>query len=387
MLAKVGQPAPAFTLPSTKGATSAKDLGKEISLSDYNGKWLIFFFYPLDFTFVCPTEITALSDRSSEFKDLDTEVLGASTDSVHSHFAWLNTPREKNGIAGTAYPLVADFTKEVARAYGVLDEQTGAAQRGLFIIDPDGVLRYAVVTDDNVGRCVEETMRVLQALQTGGLCPAEWTPGKRCSRSEPNAVPLRTGSRLPSLDGVADLAKRRRADGRGAGRQARPRPLLVGQLLHLPQRRRRGRALAGRVRPARARRDRRPPAARPRGARRRRGDRGRAGADGDHLAAGDRQRAHARAALREPVRAGVLRLRRATTSWSTARPATAASSASTTRSARCWATSRPPGPSRRSCARAADRLHSVVVSGAASAAGDEPPCASGGIGRRTSLRG
>jgi peroxiredoxin (alkyl hydroperoxide reductase subunit C) len=179
LLAKVGQPAPAFTLPSTKGATSAKDLGKEISLSDYRGKWLIFFFYPLDFTFVCPTEITALSDHYDEFRDLDTEVLGASTDSVHSHWAWLNTPREKNGIAGTKYPLVADFTKEVARAYGVLDEASGAAQRGLFIIDPDGVLRYAVVTADNVGRSSEETLRVLEALQTGGLCPADWTPGKQ----------------------------------------------------------------------------------------------------------------------------------------------------------------------------------------------------------------
>ena len=179
MSAKVGQPAPTFTLQSTKGATSPKDLGKEISLSDYRGKWLIFFFYPLDFTFVCPTEITALSDRVDDFGDLDTEVLGCSTDSVHSHFAWLNTPREKNGIAGTAYPLVADFTKEVSRAYGVLDEQSGAAQRGLFIIDPDGVLRYSVVTADNVGRSVEETLRVLQALQTGGLCPAEWTPGKQ----------------------------------------------------------------------------------------------------------------------------------------------------------------------------------------------------------------
>src|SRR3981081_1524579 len=178
VLAKVGQPAPAFTLPSTKGATSPKDLGKEVSLTDYRGKWLIFFFYPLDFTFVCPTEITALSDRYDELKDLDAEVLGASTDSVHSHFAWLNTPREKNGIDGTSYPLVADFTKEVSRAYGVLNEQTGAAQRGLFIIDPEGVLRYAVVTNDNVGRSVEETLRVLQALQTGGLCPAEWTPGK-----------------------------------------------------------------------------------------------------------------------------------------------------------------------------------------------------------------
>lgn len=178
MLAKVGQPAPEFKLKSTKGATSAKNLGAEISLSDYKGKWLIFFFYPLDFTFVCPTEIRALSDRLGEFQELDTEILGCSTDSVHSHFAWLNTPVEKNGIAGVKYPLLADFTKETARAYGVLDESSGVAQRGLFIIDPEGVLRYTVVTNDNVGRSVDETLRVLQALQTGGLCPAEWTPGK-----------------------------------------------------------------------------------------------------------------------------------------------------------------------------------------------------------------
>ena len=178
MLAQVGKPAPDFTLPSTKGASSAKNLGTKISLSDYRGKWLVFFFYPLDFTFVCPTEITALSDRSDEFKEFDCEILGASTDSVFSHWAWISTPREKNGIAGLKYPLVADFTKETARAYGILNEQSGAAQRGLFIIDPEGVLKYAVVTDDNVGRSVEETLRVLQALQTGGLCPAEWKPGK-----------------------------------------------------------------------------------------------------------------------------------------------------------------------------------------------------------------
>jgi alkyl hydroperoxide reductase subunit AhpC len=178
MLAQVGKPAPDFAMKSTKDATGAKDLGKEIKLADYRGKWLVLFFYPLDFTFVCPTEITALSDKLDSFQEFDTDILGCSTDSVHSHWAWLKTPREKNGIAGTRYPLAADYTKEVARSYGVLDEHSGAAQRGLFIIDPEGVLKYAVVTDDNVGRSVEETLRVLQALQTGGLCPAEWKPGK-----------------------------------------------------------------------------------------------------------------------------------------------------------------------------------------------------------------
>jgi len=178
-MAQVGRPAPEFSLPSTKNATSSKNLGAEVSSTDYLGKWLVFFFYPLDFTFVCPTEITALSDRYDEFADLGADVLGASTDSVHSHFAWINTPREKNGIAGLRYPLVADYKKDVARAFGVLDEESGAAQRGLFIIDPEGVLRYAVVTADNVGRSVDETLRVLQALQTGGLCAADWKPGKQ----------------------------------------------------------------------------------------------------------------------------------------------------------------------------------------------------------------
>ena len=142
-MAQVGLPAPEFTLPSTKNATSAKNLGQEISLSDYKGSWLVFFFYPLDFTFVCPTEITALSDRYEEFTALGADVLGASTDSVHSHFAWLNTPLDRNGIAGVKYPLVADYKKETARAYNVLDEATGVAQRGLFIIDPEGVLSHA----------------------------------------------------------------------------------------------------------------------------------------------------------------------------------------------------------------------------------------------------
>jgi len=178
MLAQVGKPAPDFCLDSTKDATSAKDLGKKISLSDYKGKWLVCFFYPLDFTCVCPTEITALSDRYDEFKEFDTEIVGGSTDSVHSHWAWLKVPRDQNGIQGVRFPLVADYTKEVARAYGVLDEESGTAQRGLFIINPEGILKYAVVTDDNVGRSVDETIRVLQALQTGGLCPAEWKPGK-----------------------------------------------------------------------------------------------------------------------------------------------------------------------------------------------------------------
>ncbi len=172
----VGKPAPDFSMLSTK---NLETLEEKVSLSDYRGKWLILFFYPMDFTFVCPTEITALSDRYEEFKDLDCEILGVSTDSVYTHRAWINTPREENGLGQINYPLGADPNHEVSRAYNVLIEEEGIAQRGLFIIDPEGIVRYQVVTDDNVGRSVDETLRVLQALQTGGLCPANWKPGKK----------------------------------------------------------------------------------------------------------------------------------------------------------------------------------------------------------------
>lgn len=173
--AKVGQLAPNFDMATT--ADLAK-LTSRVRLSDYRGKWLVLFFYPLDFTFVCPTEINAFSDRYEEFQELGAEVLGVSTDSVYSHRAWINTPRERNGIAGLKYPLASDITKQVSRDYGVLIEEQGIALRGLFIIDPEGVLQYAVINSLNIGRSVDETLRVLEALQTGGLCPADWKPGK-----------------------------------------------------------------------------------------------------------------------------------------------------------------------------------------------------------------
>lgn len=171
----IGLPAPDFTLETALG--NGKDFGK-VSLSDYRGKWLVLFFYPLDFTFVCPTEIISMSDAIEDFKDLDAEILGVSVDSVHSHRAWINTPRDQNGLGGLNYPLAADFLKTTACDYGVLDEEGGQAHRGLFIIDPEGILKYQVVTDLNVGRSVDETLRVLQALQSGGLCPANWRPGQ-----------------------------------------------------------------------------------------------------------------------------------------------------------------------------------------------------------------
>ena len=131
--AKVGQPAPQFNMLSTK---NLKTLDEAVTLEDYKGKWLILFFYPYDFSFVCPTEIRALSARYEEFKDLNTEILGVSTDSVYSHKAWLQSPEEDNGIQGTKYLLASDNNHAVSEAYGVLVKEEGAALRGLFIIDP-----------------------------------------------------------------------------------------------------------------------------------------------------------------------------------------------------------------------------------------------------------
>lgn len=148
-------------------------------MSDYRGKWLVFFFYPLDFTFVCPTEITALSDAADQFTALDTEILGVSIDSVHSHKAWINASKDANGLGQLKFPLASDITKKVASDYGVLIEEEGIALRGLFIIDPEGELKYQVVNHNDVGRSVEETLRVLQALQSGGLCPMNWKPGDK----------------------------------------------------------------------------------------------------------------------------------------------------------------------------------------------------------------
>jgi alkyl hydroperoxide reductase subunit AhpC len=172
----VGKPAPRFEMDAVM---PNKEFGK-VSLEEImkQGKWTVLFFYPMDFTFVCPTEIIALSDRYDEFADLDTEVIGVSTDTVYTHKAWINTPRDKNGLGDIKYPLAADHNQKVSRDYGVLIEEEGIALRGLFIINPEGELQYAVVHHNNIGRDVDEVLRVLQALQTGGLCPANWKPGQ-----------------------------------------------------------------------------------------------------------------------------------------------------------------------------------------------------------------
>lgn len=174
MATLVGKPAPAFQLDAV-----AEGQFKSISLADLKGKWVVVFFYPLDFTFVCPTEILAFSDRIEEFKALNTEVVGVSVDSKFTHLAWTERERQLGGIKGLQYPLLADLNKTMAADYGVLDG--GVALRGLFIIDPQGVVQHATINNLSVGRSVDETLRVLQAFQYvathGEVCPANWKPG------------------------------------------------------------------------------------------------------------------------------------------------------------------------------------------------------------------
>ncbi|HEY3418205.1 MAG TPA: peroxiredoxin [Armatimonadota bacterium] len=168
---QVGRHAPYFAMDATGG--------QHVSLDQYRGKWLVLFFYPRDFTFVCPTEIVGFSTRRDEFAVLNAEVLGVSTDSAFVHDAWVRTPVVEGGLGELHYPLGADVTHEVSKAYGVYREEEGLALRGLFIIDPDGVVQYEVVHNLNVGRNIDEVLRVLQGLQTGGLCPLNWKPGEK----------------------------------------------------------------------------------------------------------------------------------------------------------------------------------------------------------------
>lgn len=167
----IGKNAPSFKMKAVTG--DGKEF-IEVKLDDYKGKWLVLFFYPLDFTFVCPTEITGYSKRIEDFKNMGAEILAASTDSEYSHQAWIN-----GSLGKINFPLASDYTKKVAFDFGILIEEEGIALRGLFIIDPDGIIRYSVVHDLNIGRSVDETLRVLAALQTGGLCPIDWKVGER----------------------------------------------------------------------------------------------------------------------------------------------------------------------------------------------------------------
>jgi peroxiredoxin (alkyl hydroperoxide reductase subunit C) len=155
---------------------------KEMKLSDFKGKYIVLFFYPLDFTFVCPTEILSISDRIEEFRERGVEVIGVSVDSPYSHIAWRNTPRKKGGIGDVAYPLVSDLDKSISAKYGVLLEKPGIALRGLFIIDKQLKLRHITINDLPLGRNVDEVLRVLDAVQFsekhGEVCPANWKRGE-----------------------------------------------------------------------------------------------------------------------------------------------------------------------------------------------------------------
>ena len=174
---RVGDLAPAFEAV----AVFNEEFDKVI-LSDYrHKKYVVLFFYPLNFTFVCPTEIIAFSDNFHKFAKLNTEVLGVSVDSHYSHLAWLQTEREAGGLGNLNYPLLSDLKKEISTAYNVLTEQ-GVALRGLFIIDMEGIIQYATINNLEFGRSIEETLRVLQAIQYVQLnpeevCPANWQPG------------------------------------------------------------------------------------------------------------------------------------------------------------------------------------------------------------------
>ena len=180
----VGNAAPEFN------ATAVYDQEfMDINLSQYKGKYVVLFFYPLDFTFVCPTEITAFSDRYEEFKTLNTEVLGVSVDSQFSHLAWVQTPRNEGGLGDLAYPLVSDLKREISESYGVLSDE-GVALRGLFIIDKEGVIQHSTINNLAFGRNVDETLRVLQALQyvqdnPDEVCPAGWKPGDKTMKPDP----------------------------------------------------------------------------------------------------------------------------------------------------------------------------------------------------------
>ncbi|MCD7451168.1 hypothetical protein HAX54_009896 [Datura stramonium] len=162
-----------------------------VKLSEYIGKkYVILFFYPLDFTFVCPTEITAFSDRYEEFEKLNTEILGVSVDSVFSHLAWVQTERKSGGLGDLNYPLISDITKSISKSYDVLIPDQGIALRGLFIIDKEGVIQHSTINNLGIGRSVDETLRTLQALQyvqenPDEVCPAGWKPGEKSMKPDP----------------------------------------------------------------------------------------------------------------------------------------------------------------------------------------------------------
>jgi len=183
---------PATKAPEFAGKAVVNGVFKDVSLSQYVGKYVVLLFYPADFTFVCPTEIIAFSDRADEFRNEGCEVIAVSTDSEFSHLAWTNTPRDAGGLGKMNIPLLADRTQEISTKYGVLKKDEGVAFRGLFIIDGKGVLRQITVNDLPVGRDVDETLRLVQAFkftdEHGEVCPAGWRKGKKTMKPTQEGV-------------------------------------------------------------------------------------------------------------------------------------------------------------------------------------------------------
>lgn len=181
----VGQPAPETVCDAV---VHGKDFHDAYNLADLKGQYVFLFFYPLDFTFVCPSEIIAFQEKLHEFEQRNCQVIGASIDSKFSHHAWLQQERKKGGIQGVTYPLLADVTKTVSRSFGVLDEEEGIAKRGQFIIDKEGIIRHVLINDLGIGRSVDEGIRLLDALQFtekhGEVCPANWKPGEKAMKAD-----------------------------------------------------------------------------------------------------------------------------------------------------------------------------------------------------------
>jgi peroxiredoxin 2/4 len=186
----VGKKAPDFSLDAV---VDGGEFAENFTLSQFEGKkYVVLFFYPLDFTFVCPTELHAFQEKLAEFKSRNCEVIGASIDSKFSHWAWLNTPKDKGGIQGVTYPIISDLNKTVAADYDVLVDGAGIAYRGLFLIDLKGNVRHQVVNDLPLGRNVDEAIRILDALQYteehGEVCPANWEKGKDAMKADAAGV-------------------------------------------------------------------------------------------------------------------------------------------------------------------------------------------------------
>lgn len=184
----VGKPAPYFE----EQAVVNGEVIPDFSLTMLQGKYVLFFFYPLDFTFVCPTELHAFQEFKPKFEKRNAAIVGCSVDSVFSHLAWLNTPKAKGGIEGITYPLVSDLNKTIATDFEVLKADEGIAYRGLFLIDKEGTIRHQLVNDLPLGRSCEEALRMLDALifyeQNGEVCPANWKSGERAMRPTPDGL-------------------------------------------------------------------------------------------------------------------------------------------------------------------------------------------------------